>query len=135
MEKLTEFAMKNSLTLPSLAYKYFNNLGNENDETFYTYNNEYISYFVRKSLKGDRCVALNQNCKISFSDKVFNSILTELENNGNICEILDKYFQYVNKWRMIFQIEYKSRFEDFRDFDQGEKAIYVNDKLSKLPIQ
>ena len=37
MEKLTGFGMKNSLTLPSLANIYFNNLRDENDEPLYTY--------------------------------------------------------------------------------------------------
>ena len=37
MEKLTGFGMKNSLTLPSLANKYFNSLRDENDEPIYTY--------------------------------------------------------------------------------------------------
>ena len=32
MKELTVFGMKNSLTLPSLANKYFNNLKDENDE-------------------------------------------------------------------------------------------------------
>ena len=33
MEELTEFGMKNSLTLPSLAKKFFNCLRDENDES------------------------------------------------------------------------------------------------------
>ena len=37
MEQLTEFGMKNSLTLPSLANKYFNSLRDENDEPIFTY--------------------------------------------------------------------------------------------------
>ena len=36
MEELTGFGMKNSLTLPSLANKYFNSLRDENDEPMYT---------------------------------------------------------------------------------------------------
>ena len=40
MDELTGFGMKNSLTLPSLANKYFNSLRDENDEPIYTYTNE-----------------------------------------------------------------------------------------------
>ena len=36
MEELTEFGMKNSLTLPSLANKYFNSLRDEKDKPIYT---------------------------------------------------------------------------------------------------
>ena len=60
MEELTGFGMKNSLTLPSLAIKFFNSLREENDEPIYTYNDEFMRHFVRQSIKGGRCSALNQ---------------------------------------------------------------------------
>ena len=60
MEKLTRFRMNKSTTLPSLIYKYFNCLRNENDETIYTYNDEHMRCFVRQSIKDGRCTALNQ---------------------------------------------------------------------------
>ena len=49
MEKLTGFGMKNSLTLATLANKYFNSLGDENDEPIYTYNHENMRHFVSKA--------------------------------------------------------------------------------------
>ena len=52
--------MKNSLTLPSLANKYFNKLRDENDEPIYTYTDPFMRIFVRKSIKGGRCNAFNQ---------------------------------------------------------------------------
>ena len=51
MEELTEFGMKNSLTLPSLANKYFNSLRDENDEPIYTYSDPFMRNFVRKAIK------------------------------------------------------------------------------------
>ena len=36
----------------------------------------------------------------------------ELGVNGNICEILDKYFEYTNKHRKIIEDEYDSQFKD-----------------------
>ena len=63
MEKLTGFGMKNCLTLPSLANKYFNSLRDESDEPIYTYNDEFMRHFFRKAIKGGRCSALNQNYK------------------------------------------------------------------------
>ena len=59
MEELTGFGMKHCLTLPSLAIKYFNNLRDESDEPIYIYNDEYMRLFVRQSIKGGRCSALN----------------------------------------------------------------------------
>ena len=58
MEELTVFGMKNSSTLPSLATYVFNSLGDENDEPIYTYNDEYMRFFERKSLKAGRCANL-----------------------------------------------------------------------------
>ena len=48
MEELTIFGMKNSLTLPSLAAKYFNSLRDENDEPINTYTDPFIRNFVRQ---------------------------------------------------------------------------------------
>ena len=92
MEKLTAFGMKNSLTLPSLANKYFNSLRDESDEPIYTYNDEFMRHFVRKSIEGGRCSALNQYHKSNFSQDVFNIISKELNVNGkdNVREIIKK---------------------------------------------
>ena len=54
MEELTRFGMKNGLTLPSLANKFFNSLGDENDEPLYTYTDLFVRNFLRKSIKGGR---------------------------------------------------------------------------------
>ena len=59
MEELTRFGM-NRLTSPSLANKYFNSLRDENDEPIYTHNDQFMRHFVRQSVKGGRCSALNQ---------------------------------------------------------------------------
>ena len=78
MEKLTEFGMKISLTLPSLANKSFNSLRDENDEAIYTYTDPFMRNFVRKAIKGGRCNALNQHYKSEISAEVFNIISKEL---------------------------------------------------------
>ena len=96
MEELTGFEMKNSLTLPSLANKYFNSLRDENEEPICTYNDEYMRYFVRQSIKGGRCSVLNHYYKSTISDQVFRIISQDLCFDGKICEILDKYFEYTN---------------------------------------
>ena len=61
MEVLTNFGMKNSLTLPSLANIYFNSLRDENDEPIYTCTNPFMRNFVQNSIKGGRCNAFNQH--------------------------------------------------------------------------
>ena len=86
--------MEKILTLPSLANKYFNNLRDENNEPIYISNDEVMQHFVRQSIKGRRCSAPNQYYKRNNSDEVFNIISKELDINGNVCEILEKYFEY-----------------------------------------
>ena len=97
MEEVTGFGLKNSLTLLSLANKFFNSLRDENYEPIYTYNDEFMRHFVRQSIKGGRCSALYQYYKSNVSNEVFIFISKELDINGNVCEISENYFQYTNK--------------------------------------
>ena len=98
-EELAELGMKICLTLPSLANIFLNSLRDENVEHSYIYNDEFMRYFVQKSIKLGRCSGLNQYNKCNFSDEVFNIISTELRVKGIVCEILDMYFEYINKHR------------------------------------
>ena len=123
MEKLTEFGMKNSLTLPSLANKYFNSLRNENDEPIYTYTDPFMRNFVRKAIKGGRCNAFNQHYKSEISDEVFNIVSKELNVDGNVCDVLEKYFEFLKKHEKEYEKEFDSKSDDYRDIDQKEKKI------------
>ena len=60
LKELTRFGMKNMLTLPSLAEKYFNNLKDENDEPMYTYTDTFMRKSIRQNIKVWCCTALNQ---------------------------------------------------------------------------
>ena len=136
MEELTAFGMKNSLTLPSLANKFFNSLREESDEPIYTYNDEFTRHFVRKSIKGGRCSALSQSYRSNISQEVFNIISKELNvsGNDNVCEIINKYFEYTNEQRKIIEDKYDSKYKDYRDNDEEEKTEHINKELNKLAI-
>ena len=90
--------------------------------------------FVHNPIRGGRCVALNQNNKPTISDEVSIIISKELNVNGNVCEILEKYFGYTNKHRRTIQNEQESQFKDYRDFTQEERTKHINNKCNKLPI-
>ena len=62
--------------------------------------------FVRNSIKGGRCNAFNQYFKSEISDEVFNIISKELDVNGNICEILEKNFEFLNKYEKLCAKEF-----------------------------
>ena len=136
MEKLTGFGMKNSLTLPSLANKYFNSLRDESDEPIYSYNDDFMRHFVRQSIKGGRCSAINQYYNSNISQEVFNIISKELKVNANdnACENIDKHFHYTNEQRKMIEDEYDSRFKDYRDNDEEKRIEHINKELNKLLI-
>ena len=134
MEELFNFGTKNSLTLPSLANNHFNSSRDEDDEPIYTYTDPFMRKFVRKAIKGGRFNAVNQHNKSEISDEAFNNISNVLAVNGNICEILEKYFEFLNKSEKQNAREFDSKREDYRDIDQKEKTEYINKKLNMLPI-
>ena len=59
MEENTGFPMKYCLSLPGLGWKYFNSLGTEEDERIYKYNDKYMRWIVRQSIKRGRVCAFN----------------------------------------------------------------------------
>ena len=60
MEEITGFSMKDSLSPPGLGWKLFNILRSEEGEPLNTYNDKYLRWFVRQSIKGGRVCAFNQ---------------------------------------------------------------------------
>ena len=69
----------------------------ENDEAIYTYTDPFMRNFVRKSIKGGRCIAFNQRYKSEISDEVFNIISKALNVNedSNEYEVLEKFFEFL----------------------------------------
>ena len=51
---------------------------------------------------------------------MFNNISKELNVIGNICEILEKYFEYTNKQRKLIENEYDSQIDNYRDINQED---------------
>ena len=108
----------------------------ESDEPIYTYNDDNLRHFVRQSIKGGRFSALNQCYKSNISKEKFNIISKELnidDIDDNVCEIIDKHFEYTNEQRKIIKVEYDSQFNDYRDHDEEERTEHINNELNKLP--
>ena len=134
MEELSGFGMKNSSILPSLANKYFISLRGENNEPIYTYTDPFMRNFVRKTIESGRCNGFNQHYKSEISDEVFKIVSKELNVNGNICDILEKYFEFLKKFEKQNAKDFVSKYDDFRDINQKEKTEYINKKLNMLPF-
>ena len=67
---------------------------------------------------------------------MFNIISKELNvnDNDNVCEIINKYFEKTNEQRKIIEDDYDSKFKDYRDIDEEERTKHINKELNKLPI-
>ena len=71
IEEITGFSMKDCLSSPGLGWKYFNSLRTSGDERLYTYNDKYMRYFVRQTIKRGRVCAFNQNYKTKTCEDIF----------------------------------------------------------------
>ena len=65
---------------------------------------------------------------------MFNFSSTELNVNGNVCEILDEHFEYIHKHRKVLEDKVDSHLEAFRNNNIEEKIKYINDKIGNLSI-
>ena len=134
MKEITGFSMKDCLSLPGLGWKYFNSLRTEVDEPIYTYNDKYMRWFVRQSIKGGRVCAFNQYYKSKHCDDILEIINKELGVGATVYNTIEAYMEYKNKHFKIFEKEYEDQFGDYRDGDVDGKEKYINEKLSQLPI-
>ena len=134
MEDITGFSMKDCLSVPGLGWKYFNSLGTEKDEPFYTYNDNYMRWFVRQSIKGGRVCAFNQYYQSNICDDVLKIISEEICVKGNIYDKIEAYMNYKNKHYRKFEKEYEDKFDDYRNENVEEKEKYINEKLCNLRL-
>ena len=134
IEEITGFSMKDCLSLPGLGWKYFNSLRTEEDEPIYTYNDKYMRWFVRQSIKGGRVCAFNQYYKSKHCNNILEIMKKELAVIGTVYNTIEAYIEYKNKHFKIFEKEYEDHFDDYRDENTEEKENYINEKLSQLPI-
>ena len=65
---------------------------------------------------------------------MFNIISKELNVNGNICDLLEKYFEFLNKYEKQNTKEFHSKYDDYRDINEKEKTDFINKKLNMLSI-
>ena len=91
------------MSLPGLGWKYFNGLRTEEDEPLYTYNDKYMRWFVRQSMKSGCECALNQYYKSKNCDVILKIISEKFDVKGNIHNILEAYLNYSNKHFIIFE--------------------------------
>ena len=124
MEETTGFSLKDCLSAPGLRRKYFNSTRGEHDEAIYTYNDKYMRYFVRYSIKGGRVCAFNQYYKSKICDDVSKNLSKKLKVEGNVYDILEAYVKYKNEHSKNFRKEYENQFNDYRNIDERNGKIH-----------
>ena len=134
MEKITGFAMKDCLTLPRPWWNYFNSLRTEEDEPIYRYNDKYMRWFVRQSIKRGRVCVFNQYFESIHCDDILKIINKELAVKGTVYDTIEAYMEYKNKQFKFFEKEYESQFNEYRDENVEEKEKYINEKLGNLRL-
>ena len=134
MEEITGFSIRDCLSLPGLGSKKFISLRTDQEEPIYTYNDKYMSWFVRQSIKGGRVCASNQYYKSQLCHDILKIISEELNVKGITYDIIEACLNYENKHFKIFEEEYENQFNEYREEDVEKKVIFINEKLSKLPI-
>ena len=65
---------------------------------------------------------------------MFIIISKELNVNGNLYEILEKYFKFLNKDEKQYAKKLYLQYDDYREIDEHEKTDYLNRKFNMLPI-
>ena len=96
-EEITGFGMKDCSSLPGLGWKSFNSLGTEGYEPIYTYNDKYMRWFVRQSIKRGRVCAFNRYYESKAWDDILKLISEELNVKGNFYDNIEAYLKYKNK--------------------------------------
>ena len=134
MEDITGFSMKECLSFPGVGWKYFNSLRTEEDEPINTYNDQYMRWFIRQSMKGGRVSAFSQYYKSNHCDDILKIFNKELAVKGTVYDTIEAYMEHKNKHFKIFEKEYENQFNDYRDENEEEKQKYINEKLSSLRL-
>ena len=119
MQKKSCFGIKDCLTEASLCWKCFGTYNKDRD--FYTFNDNYVGDFIRKSTKGGRVAALSSYFESNQCEEIPNIIKKLLKiNDIEISNIIDKYLNYINNKRNEFIFEFENIEKDFRKINKKE---------------
>ena len=133
MQKMSVFGIKDCLTEASLGWKCFGTYNK--DRKFYTFNNKYVRDFIRKSIKGDRCLSLIRYFEPNQCEEILNTLKKHLKINDNeIPNIMDKYLKYINTKRNEFNLEFENGEKDYRKINKKELDKFLERKLGELEI-
>ena len=133
MQKMSGFGIKECLTEANLGWKCFGTYNK--DREFYTFNDNYVRSFIRKSIKGGRCGAFNRYFESNQCEEILNTIKKHLKIDDNeISNIIHKYLKYNYAKRDEFETEFENNEKDYRKTNEKELEKFLEKKLGELNI-
>ena len=126
--------MEDCLSLPGLRWEDSISLRTDEYEAIYTYNDKYMRWFIRQSIKGDRVRGFNQYYESKICDSVLKMLSEEIDVKGFIFDNTEAYLYYKNKHLESFEKENESKFNEYRIIDVDEMQNYINSQKSDLPV-
>ena len=134
MQKMTKIGIKKSLTDASPAWKYFG-LYNQGCQ-FYTFENEYVRDFVRRSGKDGRVCAFNRNFGSQQSDEKILPIGKHVNiENDEIAAVVDKYLEYITIKQKKYQKLFIVKETDCRKIDKKEIVEFFIERFDDLEVR
>ena len=79
-----------------------------------TYNDKYVRWFVRQSIKRGRVCSFNQKYSLKICDENLKILSEELNVKGNVYDIVEAYMKYRNHHLKIIKDEYEINFFEYR---------------------
>ena len=133
MQKMSGFRIKECLTEASIGWKCFGTYNK--DREFYTFNDEYVRDFIRRSIKGGRVAAFIRYFESSQREEILNTIQKHLRIKDNeISNVIDEFLKYINIKRYEFELEFENGEKDYRKTNKRELDKVLEKNLGDLEI-
>ena len=118
LQKMSGFGFKDCLTEANLGWKCFGTYNK--DREFYTFNDEYVRVFLRRSIKGGRVAALNRYFESNQCEERLNTIKKPFKNDNENSKIVDEYLKCINTKRDEFKLKFEKGEQDYRKINKKE---------------
>ena len=107
MQNMSVFGLIDCLTEASVGWKCFGTYIKDRD--FYTFSDKYVSVFIRRSIKGDRCGSFNRYFESKHFDQIFLTVKNHLKTNDNeISNVVDEHLNFIITKRDEIKLEYEN---------------------------
>ena len=113
IQNMSGFGIKDCLTEVSPGWNCFGTYNKDGE--FFTFNDNNVRHFIRKSIKGRIVAALNRYSESNQCEEILNPIKKHSKINYiEISNIIDEYLYYINVKRDEFKLEFENSQKYYR---------------------